>query len=367
MRVGKVILTALWLSTTVTTVAATSAGQTPPEPAAANAGDNAEAARHYEEGVAAAKLTQWAKAHESFLKAWKITQHYQIAANLGRAELKLGKYRDAAEHLAYFLREASGVTTEERQAAQTMLDEARAKVGAVTIIVDRAGAEVLVDGVAIGKSPLGREVFVEPGKRTVEAKLGGFGDDRRALDVAAGTSPRVLITLSQSSGGKVGPGAQPPIAAPKTGPEETRPGTSEPGGTRGSGGRTTVLVVGSVTAVAFAAAGAGFLIGWGAENSDVEKDQETLGRIEYACSAPLQGSSRAETCTSLQDAVDRRGTFGALGVVGLGLGVAAGAATLIYAVTDSPSTQPTARSSRRVRVLPIAALHGGGMSLVGQW
>jgi hypothetical protein len=101
--------------------------------------------------VRAAKLALWQRAYTSFLQAWRLKQHYQIAANLGRAELKLRKYRDAAEHLTYFLREASAVGPDERKAAQAMLDEARAKVGALTIIVDRPGAVVLVDGVAIGR------------------------------------------------------------------------------------------------------------------------------------------------------------------------------------------------------------------------
>jgi len=187
----------LWLSTAVAAFAATSSGQAPPDRPPSNQGDSAEAVRHYEDGVTAAKLGRWAKAHESFLAAWKVKQHFQIAANLGRAELKLRKYRDAAEHLAFFLREATGVSSQEDRAARKMLDEARAKVGAVTIQVNRADAEILVDGVAVGTAPIAHEVFVEPGRRTVEAKLGGFEDDRRSLDITAGSSQNVVLTLSE--------------------------------------------------------------------------------------------------------------------------------------------------------------------------
>src|SRR5262249_22124873 len=118
MRAFKAIVTALWLSTTVSTVTRVSSGQTPSRTTPSNTSSNKSAVRHYEDGVAAVKLSRWAKAYDSFLAAWKLKQHFQIAVNLGHAELKLGKYRDAAEHLTYFLQEASEVTPEERKDAE---------------------------------------------------------------------------------------------------------------------------------------------------------------------------------------------------------------------------------------------------------
>src|SRR5262245_39603845 len=106
MRVPTTALKAMLLLAAMTIVVR-SAGQAPPKSAAAGKTAEAAAARHYEDGVRAAKLTLWADAYQSFLAAWKLKQHYQIAANLGRAELMLKKYRDAAEHMAFFLREAS--------------------------------------------------------------------------------------------------------------------------------------------------------------------------------------------------------------------------------------------------------------------
>jgi hypothetical protein len=44
----------------------------------------------FKRGMQAAKRKDYAK-------AWKIQETVQIAANLGRAELKLGEYRDPAE------------------------------------------------------------------------------------------------------------------------------------------------------------------------------------------------------------------------------------------------------------------------------
>src|SRR5688572_449503 len=59
---------------------------------------SARAVQIYTKGNLAAKNERWQEAYEAYAEAWKIKQHFQIAANLGRAELRLGKHRDAAEH-----------------------------------------------------------------------------------------------------------------------------------------------------------------------------------------------------------------------------------------------------------------------------
>jgi hypothetical protein len=344
MRVGKAILTALWLSTTVTTVAATSLGQTPPQTPPSNDGNGMEATRHYEDGVAAAKLSQWAKAYESFRTAWKLKQHFQIAANLGRAELKLGKYRDAAEHLAYFLREASGVSLEERQAAQAMLDEARAKVGAVTILVDRADAEVLVDGVAVGKSPIGREVFVEPGRRTVEAKLGGFGEDRRSLDVTAGSSPKVLLTLSPSAGKQEDPGAQSPATPPI---DSVAPG----GPVEADSGGLSMPLIGAGIATSAVAAGAGVVLTF------VSLSKASTRREE--CGETQTPSCSQERWDSLESARTLTANIAVWSFIGSGV---VAAATVGYAIVGS-SSKPKPASAITVQIQPYI----GGLVVSGAW
>src|SRR4051812_35204786 len=73
---------------------------------------DAQAALDYEAGVKAAEQGDTARAYTLLVKAWSLKRHFQVAANLGLTELDLGKHRDAAEHLAYFLREATSVSAE---------------------------------------------------------------------------------------------------------------------------------------------------------------------------------------------------------------------------------------------------------------
>ncbi|HTE17232.1 MAG TPA: hypothetical protein VK689_02495, partial [Armatimonadota bacterium] len=107
---------------------------------------------------------KWQEAEEAFLGAWAIRKTYDIAANLGHAEHKLGKWRNAAEHFAFALRNwPFAGKPEPRELARQRFEEVRAKVGAVTIEVSVAGAEVAIDGKTVGVSPLPAEAYVEPG------------------------------------------------------------------------------------------------------------------------------------------------------------------------------------------------------------
>jgi hypothetical protein len=158
-----------------------------------------EAAALFREGTRAASAGLWKKARLAFAAAFERKQHWQIAAHLGRAELQTGHYRDAAEHLSYFLREAEGVPEADLTQSRAMLDQALAKVSAVTVRVNVDGAEVFVDGRSVGRSPLPGVVYVDPGRRTFEAKRDGYGGAAKAEEMRAGAAPTVELSLEKSS------------------------------------------------------------------------------------------------------------------------------------------------------------------------
>jgi hypothetical protein len=346
MRVSTAALMAM-LSLATTTVAAQSAGQTPPGPPPAGAGAASQAVRHYEDGVRAAKLALWAKAHESFLKAWKLEQHYQIAANLGRAELKLKKYRDAAEHLAYFMREAANVSADERKVAQAMLDEARTNVGSLTITVDRAGAEVLVDGITIGKAPISHEVFVEPGARSVAARLDGFDDALASLNVAAGVSRRVQLTPTARSGPEgslTGKKSVPPPAPDQNHPSDTKSGARA---------RTVIIATGITGAAIATGLGVTSVVVASAKDSDA---QSILDHCHNGVCESHQAPAEYNDLSREQAAFQNVAAWSFIGAGALG------ASTLIYAFTAS-SSESTPRLTASVLETP----GGGGVLVTVRW
>ena len=162
----------------------------PTNAAAMTPAQRAEWERLRAEGKAAAQTREWMKALKAYEGAWQIHKDWNLAANLGKMELNLGKLVEAAGHLEYAVREApKNLATDapdEWAALGELQRKARAKVGALVINVEPAGAEVLVNGLAVGKAPLPGPVFVLPGAVTVEARAEGFALGSAPTQAVAG-------------------------------------------------------------------------------------------------------------------------------------------------------------------------------------
>lgn len=282
----------------------------------------------FKEGVAFAKKEVWQKAYEAFLEAWKSKQHPQIALNLGRAELEIGKYRDAIEHLGYCVSHAEAGDPD-AALARGWLTEAEKKVARLVITVDVAGAGVRVDDAVAGNAPLEGPVLVDPGKHVVQAALG----ERRvesAVSIETGASLKVELRL--------------PAAGTATATARLPPGTA-PGPATAPGAfpvRTVVLIGG----------GAGTLIGLGIGalmgGLSLQKQSEREG-----CSADPYGRDCAVRAEADRASL-ARGSLA--GFVGGGLFAAGTAAYLIFGPKES-----------KVVVAPAVSGAGVGLSVQGRF
>lgn len=300
----------------------------PTESAAEANALTAKAAALYDEGVVAYKNGQWAPARASFLAAWSLKKHWQIAGNLADCELQLNRYREAAEHAAYYFRNAPA---DRRARAQALLEKAQTGTCTLTIPVDQAGAEVLVDGLAVGVSPLDGPVFVDPGHHAVEARLGSRSASASA-DVLVGARkdiPLVLKDIAVKDGGT------------------TRAGPSLPVIVAGASVAGAALLVGTVLALV--------------ADGKASSANAALAMLPPNGSA-LPCQTQASTCATInsdrhaRDALSNAsmGTFIGAGAVGL--------ATLGYALL-APKTRP----STGLQVLPAMGAGRGGVALMGVW
>ncbi|UQA56078.1 PEGA domain-containing protein [Polyangium aurulentum] len=183
------------LLASITTGAPGAMAQVPSGGAAATDAQK-DATKLLEDGKKAAKAGQWEKAREAFAAAYAQKPDPAIAGQLGLAELKASKPREAAEHLSIFLRDAPGASADEKQAAQKGLDDAKARLGTLFITVNVAGADVSVNGQAAGKTPLPGPVFLDPGSREIEVKKEGFEPAKELLVVAPGTETEMEVALA---------------------------------------------------------------------------------------------------------------------------------------------------------------------------
>jgi hypothetical protein len=133
-----------------------------------------EQARHlYDEAIQSGKRGDYRKAKASLVAAWSLIKTWEIAVNLGSAEMRLGQYRAAAEHLAWGIRDCAakeGETYPPLVKAKALLNEAAGHVGQVKLLADEPGASIFVDDEVVGRSPLSDPLYLEPGDHVITAR-----------------------------------------------------------------------------------------------------------------------------------------------------------------------------------------------------
>lgn len=271
------------------------------------------------------------EAYSLYQEAWALKRTYDIAGNLGQVELKLGKFRDAAEHLDFTIRlfPPTG-KTEPREAIRRALDAARKEVGALSIRVNAQGAAVSIDGKSIGQSPFEHTVFVEPGTRVIEATLQAHLPTRISIKIEKDERREVTLSLT--------PKAQPP-PPPRNVP---------------------LLLTGFGVSLAAAGTGIGLMLASASKGTDADAMLKGLvdGELDGKC--PCGTDEERKVLKGLRQDHDLYfnvavGMFVGAGVLALG--------TAAYALTPS-FQRPTIKTARLV---PIITDRGGGAVVIGSF
>lgn len=293
----------------------------------------------FAKGVKASQQQKWDQCRAAFLAAYGVKKHPQIAGNLALCELKLGMFRDAAEHIAFFLSTQKADTPKERRAAAEMVQrEAGAKITTVRLDVDRSGAEVLVDGKSMGNAPLAVPIFLDQGGHTIEARLDGYTTARRSVDAAAGVSVEIGLKLVPVASRDV----EPPVLVAK------RP--------------IWPAIASGGLAVLGLAVGAGLTVAANGKGSEADALRATLPNR----SACYGAGASSMTCKSLNEALgaDSALSKGAVSsyVVG-GLFAVAATALGVWSVSGSPPK----REGISLQVVPVFANRETGVVIGGRW
>lgn len=339
--------------------AAPAVAQPPVETVSADTPD--EASKLFKKGNDAYKMKKWDEAEKAFEEAWALKQAYDIAGNLGDVEVFLGKYRDAAEHLEFSLRNwPAGQEVAKKRTAERYA-EAKQKVGTLTLKVSE-GAEITVNGKAIGKSPLPGPVFIDPGAATIEAKIGAKSAKKTvALDVG---DSRELELVIEGEAAAVGPaaadpgtdgGAQPPAGGNGSGGAGA---SGDTGGTQPGGG-SSFRTVGMIASGAVALVGLGVGVGFYMAKQSAKDDADSIRKDKKLGTSGCAGSTKPAACADLADANDkakRSQTISTIGFIGAGVGAAAFVAFLLM-----PSSKPT------TALHPILDEHTAGLGAFGRF
>lgn len=290
----------------------------------------------FRKGIEAHKAGNLLEAEGYYRTAFDLRKSYDISGNLGDVELKLGKPRDAAEHLAFTMSNFPLTGKPElRERMQKAYEEARQQVGAVRISVNVERAEISLNQRVIGKSPMNEEYFVDPGEHTFEATLKGYKPAQQTIKAEKGTQLEVKLNLV--------------AIAPPPPPKRSK---------------APAVVLGVGAAVGFGAGLGLFLL----SNSKLGEAEEITNEILAA-----KGTCREERgtvhprCADLSAKKSTVNTLDGLAIGAASLGGLALVGMVVYLALPAPAAPPSRTSGLNIKLVPTAGRESGGLLVSGSF
>ena len=166
-----------------------------------------DAADHFERGVTLYEEHDFRAALIEFERAYSIAPHYAVLYNVGQCRYQLEDYAGSLAAFEKYL--ATGGTqgpADQRRRVEATVDDLRKRVARVLVTTDVDGAEISVDDVVVGTTPLASPLVVSEGRRKIGASKAGYATASRTVDVAGSDSTEAKLYLEPTT---------PPVAPPR--------------------------------------------------------------------------------------------------------------------------------------------------------
>lgn len=160
-----------------------------------------------------------------FERAYQLAPAYRILYNIAQVAMILNDHPKAICAFEAYLTQGN-VEPERTSQVEAELGKLRGRVAYLTIQANVEGAEITLDDLDLGKSPLEKPVMVNAGRHRVRAKRSGLIGDETSVTLAGQDRATVALELRQPASGETqnivvptppAPGTpQPPPPKPET-------------------------------------------------------------------------------------------------------------------------------------------------------
>ncbi len=190
-----------------------------PQPATAQDGPAApteearkKASEHFQRGVQFYRERDFRNALIEFKRAHEVAPSYQVLFNLGQTSFELKDYVEAKKSFEAYLEQGGDkIDAERKQEVQAELAKLENYVAHIALTANVDGAEIAIDDIEVGTTPLSEPLLVSAGRRKVELRKAGYAPLVRYVDVGGGeTKPVVLELVSLEVKPAPLPGPAPP-------------------------------------------------------------------------------------------------------------------------------------------------------------
>lgn len=309
------------------------------EPSVSSQSDsNVEKARaSFQQGVRLFHEGSYEAAVAEFQKAYRLAPSYRILYNIAQAYGEIHDYVSGIKALKQYLTDGKDdLAANKRSQIEDLIKEFEARIAYLDIQTNVEGAEIRIDGISVGQSPLPYSIPVNAGPRKISAHKTGFSSVVHGVTVAGAEHHNITLDLPGQTASK-----EKPALAEIT--------TSTPQNSATKLPLRASLIV-SLVATGTCALATG-MVGYVALRA--KKDFET------------QLDSYPATKDQIDSARSKMSTYAAI-TDGLGAAtVIAGGLSLYFVLTNrtESGSSGTLTSSKSMTLLPTL----GGMALYGQW
>ena len=260
---------ALALSLGLTTASGPALAQEAPSKAAVE-----EAKRRFQRGRELYEDNDFQGALVEIRRAYELAPTYRLLYDIGLINAQLKDYPGALQNFQRFLQEGKGdVSPQQREEVQREIEKLTGRVATLRITANQQQAEIAIDDIPMGKTPLAEPVLVSAGRRKVTATLKGYVPATQTVEVAGQETLDISLDLA-----KVGPGGEATLGGEQAGAPD-RPEKQEPDA--GPPSYTPAVVMWTVTGLCAISAGVTGGLALGA-SSDLTTGLETFGTTRDA-------------------------------------------------------------------------------------
>jgi hypothetical protein len=174
-----------------------------------------DARAHYARGVQLYTDGSYDAALVELERANKLAPSYKILYSIGLVQLRLNDFVGAKGSFERYLAEGGTEVPAARMTeVNDRLKQLADRVASVEVQVNVEGAQVFIDDLVVGISPLGKPLLLNPGYHKLSASKAGYNVDAKQLGFAGGDKTQVQLHLTEVA--PASPQAPGPAPAPIT-------------------------------------------------------------------------------------------------------------------------------------------------------
>ena len=286
-----------------------------------------------------------------FERAYELSPStYQVLYNIAVVYRDKGDRASSLRAFERFLVEGKdNIDARRRKDVETEIAKLRDVVATVIIRTPVVGADITLDDLPIGKTPLPQPLLVNVGRHKIEASHEGYRSDTQFVTLAGRDNRTVDLNLKEIKTDAPPPATTVIVAPPPTSTATaTATMTTPPPPKNESSGYRGLGIGLGIAGVVGLGIGTGFGLAAKSNWDDVKN------KCTPACQTHDQHTK-----------ADRASSFATASTLGFGLGGAALLAGIILIATSGSSDDSKTGSATRIRVTPTVSQSAGGMILGG--